>query len=128
VRTCRAEGCDAFVYVTSNGIGALTDPVRIDGTTILDTSDYRTGVPHQAAWPEVFLAHWIGPADQVFASIKTSSLYIQVIWAGVAGEVNDVSRWLTHRTAEWPPRAETATIPFYYMSQSVPIGLLTGCN
>lgn len=121
VSLCLANGCEAVVYVTSNGIGAVSTPFGVACDTMVHVWDYKGEVYDQVPWPDIFVRNWIGLPQQILAHVATPSRGIDVYWAGADEVVEDVARWLSGGDVRDPVAdgivGTYLTIPLFVLSE-----------
>jgi hypothetical protein len=103
VGQCLANGCEAFVYLTSSGISAMSRPMRVDGLSTVLIWDYTDPV-HDPFVPPTFTRNRAGGPQQVVVNIGarqvvagfSSAIRYHIYWAGFEAVVDDPDRWLEH--------------------------------
>lgn len=111
VSGCIADGCDAFVFVASNGIAAVSRMLRIDSHSTLRVWDYHTGVVDQYILPPTFANHGIDYRQQTIAMIVSNLTEINIYWAGLDEVLEEVDSWISRGDGY-------AEIPFYLLSET----------
>lgn len=98
VSECMTDGCDAFVFVASNGIAAVSGTLRMDSHSTLWVWDYHAGVPdadNRAILPRTFYEHGIDYRQQTLAMIVSALTEINIYWAGMDEVVENVDDWIS---------------------------------
>jgi hypothetical protein len=109
VARCIARGCDAFVYAVSNGVAAISRPVRVDGTTVLRVWDHNLYFPDDPQFIQPFLRQRLPLLETIHADLYASR-DVQLAWAGVDVAMAGPRRWL-EKGDIW------LAIPLYFLAQ-----------